>query len=91
MIKIGCAGTSGMGYPDGLKQCHELGLDAMELAFTHSIHMDNKTAKEVGDIAKKYKISLSIHCPYYINLASVEKKKISASKKRIFAVLCCSI
>lgn len=83
MIKIGPAGTSGLGYENGLKHCVELGLDALEVEFTHSIHMNNNTAKEIGEFAKKLKIDLSVHCPYYINLASTDKNKLKASKKRI--------
>ncbi|MFH0836640.1 MAG: TIM barrel protein, partial [Candidatus Aenigmatarchaeota archaeon] len=40
-------------------------------------------AKQVGEAAKENKIELSIHAPFYINLASDEKEKIAASKTRI--------
>ena len=40
-------------------------------------------AKRVGAEAKKQGIKLSVHAPYYINLASKEKIKIQQSKKRI--------
>lgn len=83
MIKLGPAGTSGLGYPNGLIHCKELGLDALEVEFTHSVHMDNAKAKLAGEAAKKIKLDLSVHAPYYINLASEEKAKITASKKRI--------
>lgn len=83
MIKIGPAGTSGLGYEEGLKHCVELNLNALEVEFTHGIHMNNSTAKEIGELAKKSNVELSVHCPYFINLASLEKKKIEASKKRI--------
>lgn len=83
MIKIGSAGTSGMGYEDGLKYCKELGLDALEVEFTYGVKMTNSQAKKIGSLAKKLGISLSVHGPYYINLASLEKEKIVASKKRI--------
>ena len=83
MIKIGTAGTSGLGYPNGLAHCKELGLDALEVEFTHGVHMKNETANEVGEIAKQNKIGLSVHAPYFINLASDEKPKVTASKKRI--------
>lgn len=46
--------------------------------------MNVESAKEVGSLAKKLGISLSIHAPYYINLASEEKQKIVDSKKRLF-------
>lgn len=83
MIKIGPAGTSGLGYPNALEKCKELNLDALECAFTYSVHMSNAQADEVGKLAKKLKIDLSVHAPYWINLNSEEKIKIQQSKKRI--------
>ena len=83
MIKLGPAGTSGLGYDEGLKKCKELGLDALEVEFTYGVRMSNAEAKRVGEIAKKLNISLSVHAPYYINLNSAEKSKIKASKIRI--------
>lgn len=83
MIYIGPAGTSGLGYPDGLQKCKELGLNALECEFTYGVRMSNDEAKKIGEIAKKLGIKLSVHCPYYINLNSKEKAKLNASKKRI--------
>ena len=45
--------------------------------------MKNETAKVVGELAKKEGIMLSVHAPYFINLAAKEKEKITASIKRI--------
>jgi len=45
--------------------------------------MSIATAKQVGEEAKKSGIKLSIHAPYYINLASTDKIKQKASQKRI--------
>jgi deoxyribonuclease-4 len=59
------------------------GLSLCEVAFTHAIYMKNDTAKIVGDYAKKKDIILTIHAPYFINLTSLDKIKIEASKKRI--------
>ncbi|MBW2984457.1 TIM barrel protein [Candidatus Woesearchaeota archaeon] len=83
MIKLGPAGTSGLGYPDGLAHCKESGLGALEVEFTHGVHMNNATASEVGKLAKQANVDLSVHAPYYINLSSEEKPKVTASKKRI--------
>ena len=82
-ILLGPAGSSGLGNEEGVKKCRELGLEAMEVEFTYGVRMKNDEAKKVGELAKKLGISLSIHAPYYINLSSEEKAKISASKKRI--------
>lgn len=82
-ILLGVAGTSGLGYPKGLEKCKELSLDALEVEFTYGVNISNKTASEIGELAKRLNIKLSIHCPYYINLASIDDKKISASVTRI--------
>jgi deoxyribonuclease-4 len=68
---------------EGVKKVAELGLTAMEISFTHGIHMSIETAKRLGEVAKSLDIELSIHVPYFINLASETKKVIEDSKKRI--------
>ncbi len=82
-IRIGPGGTAGLGYDVGLRKISELGLTALEIEFTHGVNMSNPTAKKVGVLAKKLKVSLSCHAPYFINLASEEKAKVNASKIRI--------
>jgi len=67
----------------GIERVKELGLGAMELEFVRGIHMSEETAKEVAKAAKKLGIALSVHAPYFINLNSREKEKVSASRKRI--------
>lgn len=83
MIKIGPAGTSGLGYEQGLLKCKELQLPCMECEFTYGVRMSNSEATKVGELAKKLSIRLSIHAPYWINLNSEEKLKIKQSQKRI--------
>jgi len=79
-------GPAGIGSPAifGLKQIHSLKLNAAEIEFVRGIYLDIKKAKEIYEENKQLGISLSIHAPYYINLASEDKAKITASKKRIF-------
>jgi len=81
-IKLGPAGTGGDSLK-GIQQVHDLGLDSLEIEFTYGVRMSNELAKKCGEIAKRLKMHLSVHAPYYVNLASMEKKKIEASKKRI--------
>jgi len=82
-ILIGPGGTAGLGYELGLDRISSLGLDALEVELTHGVNMSNATAKKVGEIASELGISLSVHAPYFINLASDEKAKVNASKIRI--------
>ncbi len=83
MIKVGPAGSSGLGNLKGVYKVAQMGLDCMEVEFTYGVRLDLKTAEEVGALAKEKGIILSVHAPYYINLASNEKDKFLASKKRI--------
>jgi deoxyribonuclease-4 len=78
-------GPASIGSPakEGLKQLHEHGVKTSEIAFGRGVYMTNKLAKEVGELAKKLGISLSIHAPYYVNLNSPEKAKVKASVGRI--------
>jgi deoxyribonuclease-4 len=86
-IRLGPSGipisTKSNSSMEGVKKVAELKLDAMEISFTHGIHMSLETAKELGKVAKDLDVELSIHVPYFVNLASIDKKIIEASKKRI--------
>ncbi len=83
MIRLGPAGSPMKSTLEGISYIKEIGLNAMEVEFTHGVRMRNELAKEIGKLAEKLDIKLSVHAPYYINLASAEKQKIEASKKRI--------
>ena len=83
MINIGPAGSGGLGNLKGVQKAADLGLDCMEVAFTYGVRMDHKTAEAVGSLASARGIILSVHAPYYINLASEEQAKYDASIKRI--------
>jgi deoxyribonuclease-4 len=83
MIKVGPAGSGGLGNLKGVQKVSEVGLDCMEVEFTYGVRMDLKAAKAVGALAKEQGIILSVHAPYYINLASAEKDKFDASITRI--------
>ncbi len=83
MIKIGPAGSGGLGNLKGIRKAARMKLDCMEVEFTYGVRMSVEDARQAGALAKAKGISLSVHAPYYINLASDEKEKIEASKKRI--------
>ncbi|MBI4448186.1 TIM barrel protein, partial [Candidatus Woesearchaeota archaeon] len=82
-ILLGPAGSGGLGNLKGVEEVKKVGLQAMECEFTYGVNMANAVAKDVGDLAKKLGIKLSVHAPYYINLSSKENEKIRASKKRL--------
>lgn len=83
MIRLGPAGAATVGNIERIKEASRLGLHALEVEFTYGVRMEVKLAKEVGKVAKEEKIELSVHAPYYVNLASLEKEKARVSMKRV--------
>jgi deoxyribonuclease-4 len=45
--------------------------------------MSNEAAAELGRCARALDITLSVHAPYYINLASLDADKLLASRRRL--------
>ena len=89
-IKFGPAGLGKVKDAiSNLEKYHELGLKACEIAFTYGIYIKEKDAVEIGKKAEELGIKLSIHAPYWINLNSLDEKKVEQSKKRILD--CCKI
>ncbi len=86
-LRIGTAGVPHSAKKrdsiSGIKRIHELGLDAMELEFVRGVKMKASVAEEVRRIADEYDVRLTVHAPYYVNLASEEKNKREASIKRV--------
>lgn len=85
-ILLGPAGTptgTNGGTLKGVEEVANIGLDAMEVQFTHGVRMGLNLAEEVGKASKYHKVSLSVHAPYYINLCTEDKDKLLASKRRI--------
>ncbi len=83
MIRIGPAGSGGLGNLKGIQKVARMKLDCMEVEFTYGVRMSLEDARQAGALAREKGIVLSVHAPYYINLASDEKEKIAASKQRI--------
>lgn len=87
-VKIAVAGypiaCKGQKLEDALKWLEEHDLHE-ELQFSHNIWMKPKVADEARDLIKSLGIDVSVHAPYYINLAN--PAKAGASKKRILD--CC--
>ncbi|MEM2282342.1 MAG: TIM barrel protein [Candidatus Hadarchaeales archaeon] len=87
MIYLGPAGVpltaSDKSTIGGVRRVAELGLNAMEVEFVRGVSMGREMARKVGIEARKLGVRLSVHCPYFVNLCSVEKVKLEASKRRI--------
>ena len=94
MIKFGPGGNSKSFYDSGHKATteapkwlSEIGLDAYEYECGNGVNVTEPTAKKIGEEAKKYNISLSVHAPYFISLASEEEEKRQNSIKYIMGSL----
>ena len=68
---------------EGVKRIHELGLDSMQLEFTHGVRMKEEVSSELRKISYELNIPLTSHGPYYINLNAREQDKIDSSVERI--------
>ena len=87
MIKFGPSGNSQIFYNDGHKSsleapkwCAEHGLNAYEYSFGRMFNMSHDTAKKLGEEANKNNVLLSVHAPYYINLANSSDEALSTGR-----------
>lgn len=67
----------------GIRCVSELGLNAFECEFVRRVGMSNEAAREVGELAERLGVRMSVHCPYFVNLCSSDSEKLEASKRRI--------
>lgn len=55
---------------DAPRWLSELGLDCYEYQCGKGVNVGRETAEKIGQAARDYNISLSLHAPYFINLAN---------------------
>ena len=67
--------TGGKGSVDAPKWLSSYGLDAYEFEAGNGIAAGEATLRKIGDEARKYNISMSLHTPYYISLSGVDPEK----------------
>lgn len=84
--KFGPAGNSesfaAMGYKKTIQVPEyivRMGLDAYEYQCGRGVRISEEAAREFGQKAREYSVTLSLHSPYYISLSSVEKEKRDGS------------
>jgi deoxyribonuclease-4 len=77
VIRFGPAGNSDAFYGEGHKHTYEapkwlsgLGLSAMEYSFGRGVRLKEAAAIKIKEQADMYGIQMSVHAPYYINLAN---------------------
>ena len=80
--KFGAAGNSDSFYKEGHKASEEMpkwlcefGLDAYEYQCGNGVRCGEATARRIALAAEEYNIAMSVHSPYYINLATPEDEK----------------
>ena len=82
MILFGPSGNSEQFYEEGHKHTYEamawvagMGLDAYEYSFGRGVRIGEQTAGVVREEARKNGIAMSVHAPYFINLATDDEEK----------------
>lgn len=81
-LRFGSAGNPDAFYQAGLKNSWQMpawlaeqGLSAYEYSAGRGVRLTAETAQKIGAYAKQYDIAMSIHAPYFINLATMEADK----------------
>lgn len=87
MIRFGPSGNSAEFYDEGHKHTYEAmkwvaerGLNAYEYSFGRGVRIGEPTAKKIADEAKKYGVAMSVHAPFFINLATDDAEKIAKNE-----------
>jgi deoxyribonuclease-4 len=90
MIYFGPAGNSESFYEQGHKHTYEafcwlneLELNAYEYQCGRGVFLKEETARKIGVEAEKNGVRLSLHAPYYINLAGTDREKLDKSYQHI--------
>lgn len=86
MIKFGPSGAPTRFYDEGHKTTEEMplwvkqnGLDCFEYSFGRGVNLGEAKAKSIAEAFKKENIEISVHAPYFINLATPEAAKAENS------------
>lgn len=91
MIKFGPSGLCSQFAEKGYKHTaqaaewlKELGLDCFEYSFGRGVQIKPATAEEIGKEFAECGIEMSVHAPYFINLATQEEEKAQNNHRYIF-------
>lgn len=94
MIRFGTAGSPDDFYDKGHKSSLEmpkyladLGLNAFEYQCGRGVRISAETAGKLGEEARKHGIALSVHAPYFINIATDDSQKRENSRNYIMDTL----
>ena len=86
MIKFGPSGNSLAFYESGGKTSYDsalwvknLGLDVFEYSFGRGVNLSDETAIKVGKAFNDNGVEITVHAPYYINLANPDDEMAEKS------------
>lgn len=86
MVRFGPSGNGDLFYDQGYKSSLDAplwlknkGLNAYEYSFSRGINISDFLATTLGEKCRENDITLSVHAPYYINLANPDPKMIEKS------------
>lgn len=92
MIKFGPSGNSESFLLEKHKSteeaaawCRDKGLDCYEYSFGRGVNLGEEKAISIGNAFKAANVELSVHAPYFINLASPEEEKANNSYNYILS------
>ncbi len=90
MIKFGVAGNSQSFFDEGhtttieaAPWCAARGIDIFEYSFGRGVNLPEATARKIGDAFKANGVEMSVHAPYFVNLANPDPEMISKSYNHI--------
>ncbi len=90
MIKFGPSGNSQAFHSAGFEKSEDspawvkkLGLDCFEYSFGRGVNMTDEKAVIIGNAFKKEGVEISVHAPYFINLANPDPEKAENSFRYI--------
>lgn len=93
-IRFGPSGNEEIFYSSGNKKSIQapewlksVGLDAYEYSFGRGFTMGEQTAKQLGEQAKKHNVLISVHAPYYVNLANPSEEMAQKSYNYVLTSL----
>jgi deoxyribonuclease IV len=88
--RFGPAGNSDSFYAGGMKESvqapawlRDMGLNAYEYQCSRGVHVGQAAARKIGQAAALAEIALSIHAPYFINMATDDEKIRESSIRHI--------
>ncbi len=99
MIKFGPSGNSiafsEAGYKsseDSAKWVSDLGLSCFEYSFGRGVNLSDERALSIGKAFREANVEISVHAPYYINLANPEEENaiksynyiLDSAKKQVY-------